>query len=187
MYMWVFLFFFKCLSQTVCSFAWQFFWLDSSFIIEARKWSLFVAGSGNCTHSNSVIWDKQTNLSMPKQRTLPASLFFLVTVFFKMTFLLILELETLVIIYLILDFCNHFKKTREFCKAMHNSLKVFVLVFGFGFGYKFLIEPKCLIEFYKIVLTIKTDQLSRYLIGTTAKKTLSRSFFPHYFWKPMKN
>ena len=41
-----------------------------------------VAGSGTCTHSNSVIWDKQTNLSVPKQRTLPALFFFLVTVFF---------------------------------------------------------------------------------------------------------
>lgn len=35
-----------------------------------------VASSGACTHSNSVILGKQTNLSMPKQRILPALVFF---------------------------------------------------------------------------------------------------------------
>lgn len=61
-----------------------------------------VASGGTWTHSSSVIWDKQTNLGMPKQIILPA-IVFLVTVF-KMTFLLLLEPEILVIMYLILDF-----------------------------------------------------------------------------------
>lgn len=34
------------------------------------------AGNGACTYSNSVILGKQTNLSMPKQRILPALVFF---------------------------------------------------------------------------------------------------------------
>lgn len=35
-----------------------------------------VAGSGACTCSNSVILSKQTNLSVPKQRILPALVYF---------------------------------------------------------------------------------------------------------------
>lgn len=40
-----------------------------------------VAGGGAHINSNSVILGKQTNLIMPKQRILPALVFYLVTVF----------------------------------------------------------------------------------------------------------
>ena len=46
-----------------------------------------VAGSGVHIHSNFVVLGKQTNLTLPKQRILPALAFFLVSVFFRLTFL----------------------------------------------------------------------------------------------------